>query len=49
MCEREEVHLYQSIQFWDHDIQSKESLTPSVVLDVNIPSDIPDSFYRGQI
>lgn len=33
----------------DHDCQSKGSLTPSVCLDVDIPSEKDESFYRGQV
>lgn len=33
----------------DHDVQSKGSLTPSVVLDVEIPGDVSETFYRGQV
>lgn len=33
----------------DHDVQNKGSLTPSVVLDVDVPEDVSDSFYRGQV
>ncbi|KAL3875452.1 hypothetical protein ACJMK2_033399 [Sinanodonta woodiana] len=33
----------------DHDVQSKGSLTPSVVLDVDIPGDATETFYRGQV
>lgn len=33
----------------DHDQQSKGSLTPSVILRVDIPEDINGSFYHGQV
>lgn len=33
----------------DRDVQSKGSLTPSVILDVAVPRQYEDSFYRGQI
>lgn len=33
----------------DNDVQSKGSLTTSVFLDVAVPRQYEDSFYRGQI
>ena len=35
----------------DHDTHNKGSITPSVILDVNIriPEDADDSFYRGDV
>ena len=33
----------------DHDCESKETLTPSVCLDVDIPSEKNESFYLGQV
>lgn len=33
----------------DHDVSSKGSLTPSVALFVDIPEDVSESFYRGQV
>lgn len=33
----------------DHDVQNKGSLTPSVLLDVDIPEDLADSFYRVRV
>ena len=33
----------------EHDVNNKGSLTPSVVLDVEIPQDADDSFYVGQV
>ena len=33
----------------DHDTNRKGTITPSVILDVNIPCNSFDSFYRGQV
>ena len=33
----------------DHDVHNKGSLTPSVVLNVDIPTNPDDSFYTGQV
>lgn len=33
----------------DHDVQQKGSLTPSVCLLVDIPEQVEDTFYRGQV
>jgi hypothetical protein len=33
----------------DHDMQSKGSFTPSVCLEVAVPSKIEESFYRGSV
>ena len=33
----------------DHDVNQKASITPSVLLDIDIPGCIEESFYRGQV
>ena len=33
----------------DHDMQSKSSLTPSIILDVDIPENFSGSFYRDKV
>lgn len=33
----------------DHDVSSKGSITPSVILDVTLPDDKDGSFYQGQV
>lgn len=33
----------------DHDVHNKGSITPSVILDIDIPDDPQDSFYRGKV
>lgn len=33
----------------DHDVNNKGSITPSVILDVDIPKEPYDSFYRGKV
>lgn len=43
------VPLNSVLSSLDHDVSSKGSLTPSVVLNVDIPNDISESFYRGQV
>ena len=42
------VRIYQSFQVSDHDF-SKISVTPSVILDVDVPESIDGSFYDGQV
>ena len=33
----------------DHDVQNKGSLTPSVILDVDMSNGLDGSFYHGQV
>lgn len=33
----------------DHDVLQKDSITPSVLLDIAIPETMDESFYRGQV
>ena len=43
------VPLNSVLSCLDHDCQSKGSLTPSVCLDVDVPEQTDESFYRGQV
>lgn len=43
------VPLNFNLSCLDHDVQNKGSLTPSVLLDVDIPEDLADSFYRVRV
>lgn len=43
------VPMNSTLSCLDHDVQSKGSFTPSVILDVAVPRQYEDSFYRGQI
>ena len=38
-----------TIEVADHDVNSKGHLTPSVVLDVDLPEDVDKSFCRGSV
>ena len=33
----------------DHDVKKRGHIIPSVILDVDIPDNSSDSFYRGQV
>jgi hypothetical protein len=43
------VPMNSQLSCLDHDVQCKGSLTPSVILDVDIPESLSDSFYQGQV
>lgn len=43
------VPVESALSCLDHDVSSKGSLTPSVVLLVDIPEDVSETFYRGQV
>lgn len=43
------VPMNSTLSCLDHDVQSKGSLTPSVILEVAVPRQYEDSFYRGQV
>ena len=43
------VPMNSSLSCLDHDVQSKGSLTPSVVLDVDIPNSVEETFYQGEV
>ena len=43
------VPLSTTLGALDHDIQSKASLVPSVILECDIPDAVDESFVRGQV
>lgn len=43
------VPVESALSCLDHDVSSKGSLTPSVVLLVDISEDVSETFYRGQV
>ena len=49
-CPCENVYCSNSVlSALDHDVQQKGSLTPSVCLLVDIPEQVEDTFFRGQV